>query len=278
MKSLSESGANPLPKSWAPWLASRGLFYAGGMLLVLLLKHYYSVATASGLRWILTPTARLAGLLGGMDFVWREGAGYVNHAHGVTIAPACAGINFLIICFAALYFSFIPRYRSAPDKGRWLLLSAALAYLTTLVVNSLRIVASVYLYEAPIYGAWLTPARVHEMAGVTLFMVMLVTLWLGAERLTRAPEPSPCPAPELAPHKRTAPRLPYPAVRIPFACYILITIVVPWLNGAASRYGRAFAEHAAMVLLVSGGAFLITNRVIARGKKNVDRDLQTKEP
>lgn len=263
---------------WDPWMVElrnrlrrQGLFDVAAMLLILGTKHYYSIADAEGLRWILTPLAGIVRLLSGMDYTWVEQTGYANHAHGVVIAPACAGVNFLIICFAALFFSFLPRWHGHGGKSLWLVLSAAFAGLATLLANSLRIILSVYLYEAPIYGGRLTRTRIHQLAGMLLFVSLLVTIWLAADRLLQ-PGAS-------GKRKEIRPDVPGMAgpqtsrlfLLAPFAWYALITIAVPWLNGALPRYGFAFIEHAIMVTMVCGGAFILINRVAARAKKTVDR-------
>ena len=95
------------------------LFYAVGLLAALGLKYYYSIAGADDLGWILTPVARLAGLLGEIHFQWEPHAGFVSHSSEVIIAPACAGINFLIICFSTIYFTFVGGLRGTGVKCAW---------------------------------------------------------------------------------------------------------------------------------------------------------------
>jgi len=262
-------------KGWAgnclAAVRENGIYHAAGILLILAVKHHYSTAGAEALRWILTPVAGLVALLNGMDFEWLPQAGFVNHAHSIVIAPACAGVNFFIICFASLFFTFVSRLRGCREKCSWFALSATIAYLVTLAANSLRIILSVFLYDAPIYAGWLTPGRVHQLAGTVLFTSLLVLTWLVAERTVQRPGP-----PEQAetrPGSRRFEGIPFSAIFLlaPFAWYGLITIVVPLLNGAFRLYGLEFVEHSIMVMLVCGCVFLITAWLMKQGEKRVDR-------
>lgn len=271
MKTDWKTNEKRLPGILRMWMTQQGWFYIAGSLLILALKHHYSVTDAAGLRWILSPVAGLVSLLSEMDFTWMEQTGYVNHAHGVVIAPACAGVNFLIICFASLFFSFLSRWRDGWAKSCWFALSAAIACLTTLIANSLRIILSVFLYEAPIYAGWLTPGRAHQLAGMVLFISLLVVTWLAADRMISPIESTNHQPVTSAPQSKAALPVTKTFLLIPFAWYGLITIVVPWVNGAGPRFGWTFIEHSIMVMMVCGGAFLVTNRVAVRAKKKVDR-------
>lgn len=258
-------------------LRDNGLFYLPGFLTALGLKYHYSTATAEDLGWILTPIARLVTLLSGINFHWDLHAGYVSHSHGVVIAPACAGINFLIICFATIFFTFITCLNGKLAKCSWLGVSLAAAYLVTLCANTIRIIISIYLYRAPIYGGWATPARVHELAGTLIYVSFLVAIFLAMERMMRLFKRAALSEPMI-----TTPRAEYflptvLAVQVPIAWYVLITIFVPLLNGAARRNGSMFAEHAALVMVTVLFVFLVWFTIAAMFKKRVDIINKTKE-
>ena len=55
------------------------------------------------------------------------------------------------------------------------------AYLMALGVNTLRIVLSMALYQADIYSAWLTPAALHRLAGVWLYLGALGLFFKGLQ-------------------------------------------------------------------------------------------------
>lgn len=145
------------------------------LLTMLLLKRHYSLATADQLDWILAPTARLVAWLTPAHPVYEYGVGYVDFSHGIIVAPACAGINFMIMAFGLATLCNLANSRRICGTLSWLGLALGLAYGYTLVVNALRIAVSMALYKAEIYGAWLTMERLHRVAGITLYAV---ALWL----------------------------------------------------------------------------------------------------
>jgi exosortase K len=216
-------------------------------------------------------------LLSGMDFDWQLHTGFVNHSQGVVIAPACAGINFLIISYATVFFTFVGSLRGAWAKCSWLGVSLAAAYLVTLCANCIRIIISIYLFNAPIYGGWVTPARVHELAGTLIYVSFLVTVFLAMERIMRRRKhPAPLGQMIATPgsgHSASVAR----GVQIPFAWYALITIFVPLLNGAARRNGHQFAEHSALVTVTALFAFTVWISIAGLFKKRIDISNKTKE-
>src|SRR5262249_11368023 len=119
--------------------------------LALGLKAFYSRAGATELLWTLAPSAWLARFVGGIDLVYEQGAGFISHTHRMVVGPACAGVNFLILCFLCLYFSFARHFSS---KLRWLVYSLLASFGAAVAANSLRIFLSAHLWDADIYGPW----------------------------------------------------------------------------------------------------------------------------
>ena len=181
-------------------------FAALAALLALGLKAFYSRAGAAELGFILAPSCWIAAHVGGLDLVAERGAGFVSHADRMVVGPACAGVNFLVIAFLAVYLSR-------------LLVAAAVAYAATIVTNGLRIILAAHLFRFGGIG-WLTPERIHRLAGVVIYCVSLAIL-------CRAVAPGPR------------------SLVIAFACYLGVAIVVPLLNGAARN--RLFVEHTLVV-------------------------------
>ena len=258
-------------------LSETGLFYILGFLAALGLKYHYSTAGAEDLVWILSPVARLVTLFSGIYFDWEYHTGFVSHTRGVVIAPACAGINFLIICFATIFFTFIAGLNGTREKFSWLGISLATAYLVTLCTNTFRIIISIYLYSAQIYGVWVTPERVHRLAGTLLYVCILVATFLAMERIMRHFNRSVPLVTIIAVHRPVS----FPSfartLPVPFAWYAMITIIAPLLNGAARRNGYRFAEHAALVMVMALFVFLAWFSIAALLKKRVDILNETKE-
>jgi exosortase K len=176
--------------SVARWPARSSLVTgAGALSLAFGVKAFYSHAGADELLWVLAPSAWLARLVGGVDLVYEHGAGFISHAHHLVVGPACAGVNFLVICFLCVYFSFA-RFTSRP---RWFMYSLLISFGGTVAANGLRIFVSAHLWDADIYGGWVTPERVHRLAGIAIYYASLLTLYCVVESHvgTRAPRVAP---------------------------------------------------------------------------------------
>jgi exosortase K len=146
----------------------------GALSLAFGVKAFYSHAGADELLWVLAPSAWLARFVGGVDLVYEHGAGFISHAHRLVVGPACAGVNFLVICFLCLYFSFAQRFTG---RTRWFVFSLLISYGATVAANGLRIFVSAHLWDADIYGGWMTPERAHRLAGVAIYYASLLTLY-----------------------------------------------------------------------------------------------------
>lgn len=186
------------------------------------LKRFYSTATAADLRLVLAPTAWLVEVAGGHRFDWTS-AGYLCGEARFLIAPACAGVNFLIVAFVALVAGFVRPSRPPWQNAVVLVASAAAACAATLVANAVRILVAIPLWTRGVSVAGVGGAALHELVGVAVFLGMLLLLWAAARRLASAPA-SPW---------------------IPLLPYAGVMLAVPLLRGAGAR--PEFRVHAAIV-------------------------------
>src|SRR5205085_8871370 len=122
---------------------SRRMIWSAQLMLVVLcalaLKFYYSTATVNELRWILGPTTALVELLSGKRFAFESFAGYMSSDHSFVIAAPCAGVNFLITAFLMLAVRRLWRDRFHCVSWLFIPMTAAVAYLATIVTNAVRI-------------------------------------------------------------------------------------------------------------------------------------------
>lgn len=195
-------------------LAALGAAYA--------VKRFYSTATAGELRLVLAPTTWLVERVGGHRFDWTS-AGYLSAEADFLVAPACAGLNFLVVAFSALVLGFARPARPPWQNGAVLLASAAAAAAATVLANALRILVAIPLWTHRVALGPLTNARLHELVGVVVFLGMLLLLFLAARWVAGV-------------------RVPAWVALVPYAGVML---VVPLLRGGAGRAG--FWGHAAVV-------------------------------
>lgn len=201
------------------------------------LKLWYSRASAGDLSWILAPAARAVGWLRGETLAMNPEAGWAPPDGSYVIAPACAGVNFLIVVFTVSVLGFAHRLRSPARRLGWWLGSLLGAYVLTIAVNTPRIVAAVELYR---FGsiAGLTPEQAHRLLGTVLYLGALWGVFAVLDGLTSEPI-----------RRKAMGRL-VPAVLIP-GVYLGMTLGVPLLNGHFRQSGARYAEHAMMVSLVT---------------------------
>jgi len=193
-------------------------------------KQFYRDASAADLRVLLAPSAQLVSWITGGNFVYEAGAGWVDPKQMFIIAPACAGMNFALAAFLALSLGSLPAMLTARTTALRLGIAAALAYVATIVVNTLRIAISVELRPSP---------EVHRIEGIVVYLGGLLAVYALAIGIERR-------------------RVSWLAV--PLAAYVVITLLLPALNGAALH--PAFWAHAAIVLCACGVAAITFRRTV----------------
>jgi exosortase K len=195
----------------------------------LALKFYYSGASANGLRWILAPTTGLVEGLSGTSFEFEPYAGYVSQDRSFVIAPACAGVNFLIAAFLMLAVRRLLSGRA--QNWRFIPLAALVAYLITLIANTVRIAVALQLRDLP-EVSWLSRSELHRAEGIFVYAGFLLLLFMASEKLSA---------------KKSASLLRQSL--FPLLIYYATTLGIPLLNGSY-RQGLAFWEHSLFVLLI----------------------------
>jgi exosortase K len=220
------------------WLALIGA-------IALALKTHYSRADSGDLAWILGPTAWAVACLSGISFTYETGAGYVSQSHAVIIAPACAGVNFLIIAFLMAAMLGIFRLNRRLPKAGWIAFSLAAGFGLTVLVNALRIILAMALYQADIYAGWLTHAAVHRMLGIGIYLSALYAYFYLLQHMLSQTgaagqvfaSPGNGPKPVFSLHSL-----------LPVAIYLGMTVMVPLLNRPASIRRPEFIIHITVVL------------------------------
>ena len=250
------------------------LFYAMALALCYVLKRHYSAAGPEELLWILAPVANLTELVFGIPFEFESGAGYVCFRRGVVIAPACAGVNFLIMCFSTAVFPFLHRLRDTRAKWFWFFGAVAAAYAFALGINAFRIFLSARIFEADFFG-WPSEHRLfdhqemHRIAGILTYLSALCVFCGTAGKINTALvrfSEHRTPTGERIDRNLRPNIFPNPA---PFVVYLLLAIAVPLLNSGLKKQAPLFPEHCATVAslcLVVFAAWSLT-RIAFRLKK-----------
>ena len=212
-------------------LAKQSAQFLVVMLCALALKLHYAMASPDHLRWILGPTTALVELLSGNSFQFESYAGYMSSDHRFLIAASCAGVNFLIAAFLMLSLRTLLRVRSQSLSWRFIPLNAGVAYIATVIANTVRISLALWLQDLPTEVTWVNGQQLHRLEGIVIYFGFLLLLFLLTERI-KAQDNSGF------------------ARKILFALtvYYATTLGIPLLNGGY-RY-REFFEHFMFVLLM----------------------------
>ena len=225
--------------------------WATALLFAFALKRFYSAAGAESLEFVLAPTTALTGLLLQVPFSFQPGEGYLSREASILIAPACAGLNFWIIAFVSMTLGFAGRFGGARRTALAWFAGLALSFTLTVLVNALRIAVSVALAHRVAREFGLSFQDVHRWIGVVLYLSALVGTMLTLDWWTT---------------RKTARGLTSTGVAVALACYLAVTLLVPWLRGAS---GADWSAHARPVLFASAlAAALLTTAAWARAARN----------
>ena len=185
------------------------------------LKQYYSTASANELRWILAPTVFIVELLSGRSFQFESYTGYMSSDHTFVIAVPCAGVNFLITAFLMLALRRLWVGRFEGVSWRFLPISLAIAYVTTVITNAVRICVALEIQRRSFSVSGLDANQLHRVEGILVYFGFLMSLFVVMER-----------------------RL----LMFPVIIYYVMTLGVPLVNGAFHRAG--FWEHFGFVMVM----------------------------
>lgn len=150
------------------------------------MKRHYADVRADDLWWILSPTARLVGVVTGTAFVVVPGEGYVSHARLFIVEKSCAGINFMVAAFGMLVFALFHRVGSGTSGACVLGMSLLASYCAAVVVNAARITIAMWLAAHPLAGSTFTAADVHRFEGIAVYFAGLVLLHEVVQRLAHS--------------------------------------------------------------------------------------------
>lgn len=217
-------------------IQSDWLLYLTTVLVTLVMRYFSRTSDTDILLWILAPTARWAGILGRISFEYLPHQGYVNHFHQFLIAASCSGIRFMLLTFLMLVF--MPASTSAKsirNKYGNLAVSIILAYGFTVLVNGIRIVLAIrlplLLEGSGLMPGWLTPDRLHTLIGTVVYFTALCGLYLCAASTTGRGR-----------------------LFVPVCWYLLIVLILPFVNRVWNHNWKGFGQYAAVVL---GGCMFI---------------------
>jgi exosortase K len=203
-----------------------------------LLKAFYSQASSEDLIWITGPVAYFAEMFSSLKFVHETGYGWIDFDQQVVIAPACAGVNFMIISFCLSAFQLTGRTRSFVGILALLLSAACCSYALTIFANVLRILLSAFFFKVEFYFSWATPAAVHRLVGTCVFYLLLFAYSRGISACLKRR------APECRPAEKQKPLYGRVMFLMPLFWYLTFSVAVPLANRSFRINPELFLRHA----------------------------------
>lgn len=237
------------------------LLYLLAIIIIFILRYFSKATDSDVINWMLAPTVRWVSVLGGITFEYLPHQGYASHAYYFLVAPSCAGIRFMMIAFLMLIFSFLYRIEKKRSGYLWFCFSIAFSYIATILVNGIRIIASIklplLLKRAGLLGGFLTPDRLHTLIGTAVYFSSLCILYLLVSSVCKRwflrGDTETSPAPSSAESIGTC-KVPPRRLFVPIFWYLLTVLVLPFCKRILSNDWEGFWQYA---LLVFGSCFVI---------------------
>jgi exosortase K len=156
------------------------IFFFLAAVFAFLLKVFYSMATLEQLRFILLPTNFLVEIFIGQKSVFSIEKGYFYQIYSITIDKFCAGINFWLIAFLAVFFGVSKYYDTFLKKTIFFLLLILLSFGLTIFTNASRIIIAIKLQKLPFL--WSKTPIFHEAQGAFMYLFVLILFYVSIER------------------------------------------------------------------------------------------------
>lgn len=235
--------------------------------IALVMCYFCRTSDSDALTWMLTPTAWWVSILGGIPFEYLPHQGYVNHLWQFVIAPSCAGCRFMLITFLMLFFSFGKNEsaRGLEKQWAWLGFSLVFAYVSTILVNGIRIVASIYLpvvlERKQLMVGWLTPDKLHTLIGTVTYFISLCVIYLLAlsihQRIFERIQREGGKAVEALSVEVSARTIQHRNLTVPAFWYLLIVLALPFVKRVYHHDLAGFGTYAAVIGGVCGSVCVI---------------------
>ena len=149
--------------------------------------------------------------------------------HRFVIAVSCAGVNFLLTAFLMLGLRRLWRDRFQAVSWTFLPVTAVVAYVTTVIANTVRICIALEIQQHSFQVSGLSGNQLHRLEGIVVYFGFLLLLFVLTEKRSAAPSR----------------RL----VLFPLIVYYVTTLGIPLLNGSYKQ-GIPFFEHSLFVLVL----------------------------
>lgn len=145
-----------------------------GLLMFVLLKLAYKFGDNDFVYALIYPTNYLFSITENSTWHYSSDLGFYHQQLQVIIDKSCSGGNFFILTLCLIYFTGLNIVNSIRSLIVLILISSAIGYIYTILVNVSRISIISTLNEYDIGGSGWT----HEAIGSFVYLSALMTLYL----------------------------------------------------------------------------------------------------
>lgn len=150
--------------------------YIAALITILSIKVFYDNASSNQLLFVLWPIKQIVSLFHNGVFIYSETLGYVSNKLGIIIGTSCAGIDFMLILFAMLCFTYIHYIKSSKNKIIYFIALFPITYFTGMLINSFRIITSITIQQVTFLTQITSPEVIHNVLGMLIFICFLLII------------------------------------------------------------------------------------------------------
>lgn len=136
------------------------------------IKFFFSIARVNEIYYFIYPVSKLTDFITATSSNYILNQGFYNEHYHYIINKSCAGINFFLMAFCTVSFRIFLSFKKKSLVYNCLI-SASIAYLTTIIANTSRIVCSI---------KWLSLSEsdipFHQSTGVVIYLCFLISIYL----------------------------------------------------------------------------------------------------
>lgn len=149
-------------------------YYLVVIILFILFKFGFRLATNNSLLLLLKPTDYLVGILIGSKSVYFANSGYYHNQLNFLIDKSCSGFNFMLLSFLMLTLLGLKHFDSNVKKVITIPVAIITAYLLTIFANTSRIFSSIVVQNHTNNSLVNYQNIIHESIGITIYLTFLV--------------------------------------------------------------------------------------------------------
>lgn len=153
------------------------------ILIIIIIKLFYNIADINSFLFILNPVVFIINIFGGTYFYFEESIGFYDLNENIIIGKSCAGINFLLILFSMLVFTFIHKFKRMKNKYILFVLFLILSYIITIFANSSRIIVSMLFLNLDLF--YTHKEIIHKSIGVICYFSYLLVSYLSVDKIIK---------------------------------------------------------------------------------------------